>query len=1674
MPTPVLRALRRLSRRVRLAAPALLLLVFAPSLGAQGLLTPPTVTISPAQASVNSPGLDITVSFYDADGLDPSSYRMYLNGVDVTAQFSWPGSGTSGQSSGRVQLVAGDNWFTAEIMDVTETYGTANASYTYTAAPPPGPPAPAPLPARADDPAQTAAGMVHAGGSVRRDMCVTIAAGPGAAYECGDLRLAHALAPIRVLNAARTPVLLYNSQHASPSPVLQFNLPMTAGAAPSVVTAILRVGAVGGTRVERARRTWSDGAWGGGGLWRFAISYDASTDATSLYQYEIEVLGTFGGAQTRMALYTGDLAVVNRSGHEFGAGWSLAGLERLIFLPDGARSLLVSGDGSTRVYRWAYNSTSLAENVDRPDSLVGVWINGVAHYTRRLPNGSVVWFDPTGRHYKTVTRHGHTTWFHYDGQGRLATITLPRPAASTVEAQYYFGYDDQNGGGRLLYACAVVTGYACRNTLFAFGWNDRRLTHITDVDERVVQFGYEGASRQVRTRTDRRGNTTWFAYDAAGKLRESSLAVPEMSHTIVNTFSASESAGLPASVPVWNAFTLYDGPRTDVPDHTSIWVNRWGAPTRTRNALGQLTYLTRSDTRFPALVTRVDNPDSTVTSAGYDARGNVEVQTDWSTSRVLANGTTAFATQRYTRANAAWPDFVTEATLPEGQVVRMDYDAAGNRVWQQTGRGDSTRVHFTWTDGQLTAVQTEAARRRGEQPERYAYGTRGNLSRVTSPLGFYSEYFQDELGRDTATVAPVDGTRRLRTSVRYDAMGGDTLTITDGDATEGDLYVRKVFDAEGNPTMVRRWSTYDPRQIGTVTRNYEYDAAGRRISESGERLTAVRTYYDPAGNVVRVTDGNGWTETAYDTLSRPVRRVTPAREHAAEGRYIWATYNGTVMGSDVYPAFPNTAAGSFLIPGDTTVFRYHPLSGALIAADNRDAQIRRTYYPNGALKTDTLRIRTWAEIAEGGNFNQHVYATEFGYDLSGRRTWMEHPDAIEPVNGNTGERYSRQTYGYDSETGALAVVRDVLGLEYTFHYNAEGALVETRHPGGRTEKLTYDADGRRTRRLLTSPNYNGVGAGLYTISDVDYGFDQRGMPSRALDRGQDPGAHGDHYFTYTQLGRVYDVKGSGYGSGGASGLPATGETYRWDALGNRLQHQQAEDAWATVSEYIANTTRLSSSHPPDGVANSGQPYLFAEYDDAGNQVWFTADNYMTNVDDASMTYQFRATRSYYGADGKLRASDGNHCYTQSAPGQVGSVCKGPAYLTNETSGGFEWYRYDALGRRVLARVRRDHNCTNSSACSSTITRFVWDGDQILYEIQAEGGNVSAVALESDNTYGNQYGRVLYTHGPGIDAPLDIIRMDHTPPPGYGFDAWGGPYPVLPFGNWRGTFVGGTTAQGVKLPCDATYCLVAWPGKRYRAFLERDRPVHQQNFFGSLTTGQENSNGLMYMRNRYYNPLTGAFTQTDPIGLAGGLNSYGYAEGNPVSYSDPYGLSAQSNPCLLNPKLCDLAAGAIGGAAIGAGIQMLSNYAEGRPLGEGVGRAALTGGAAGAALGGVGLAVKGWRGTRGARAAAAAASGGDDVFRAGSIVTRAVNTPAGIVDLQATIGIEGTHLTLGNVGVFARFADEVELGTREMLGILRPILNEARDAGFETVRITGVRLGGATPRRIADFTVTLKK
>ena len=126
-------------------------------------------------------------------------------------------------------------------------------------------------------------------------------------------------------------------------------------------------------------------------------------------------------------------------------------------------------------------------------------------------------------------------------------------------------------------------------------------------------------------------------------------------------------------------------------------------------------------------------------------------------------------------------------------------------------------------------------------------------------------------------------------------------------------------------------------------------------------------------------------------------------------------------------------------------------------------------------------------------------------------------------------------------------------------------------------------------------------------------------------------------------------------------------------------------------------------------------------------------------------------------------------------------------------------------------------------------------------------------------------------------------------------------------------------------------------------------------------GKLDRTGTMYRRNRYYDPATGRFTQEDPIGLAGGLNLYGYAGGDPVNFSDPFGL------CYYRPDCWELIKKFLAyewrGFQAGADVTRTEyNWDEEGQLGAIMGRLSLLVGGAG-------------RVTRGARAVPPSSAGG---------------------------------------------------------------------------------------------------
>src|SRR5690606_1919584 len=131
---------------------------------------------------------------------------------------------------------------------------------------------------------------------------------------------------------------------------------------------------------------------------------------------------------------------------------------------------------------------------------------------------------------------------------------------------------------------------------------------ISGPDTTGVSFDYEPFTNRIDARTDRRQVTTSYAYQA-GKLWQS--VVDTAGLRITTELRALETVGLsPNAVTVDSAYALLDGPRpdSDVLDHTRFWLDRFGAPWKIRDALGNETVLQRGSATYPALVTRVEYP----------------------------------------------------------------------------------------------------------------------------------------------------------------------------------------------------------------------------------------------------------------------------------------------------------------------------------------------------------------------------------------------------------------------------------------------------------------------------------------------------------------------------------------------------------------------------------------------------------------------------------------------------------------------------------------------------------------------------------------------------------------------------------------------------------------------------------------------------------------------------------------------------------------------------------------------------------------------------------------------------------------------------------------------------------------------------------------------------------
>ena len=123
----------------------------------------------------------------------------------------------------------------------------------------------------------------------------------------------------------------------------------------------------------------------------------------------------------------------------------------------------------------------------------------------------------------------------------------------------------------------------------------------------------------------------------------------------------------------------------------------------------------------------------------------------------------------------------------------------------------------------------------------------------------------------------------------------------------------------------------------------------------------------------------------------------------------------------------------------------------------------------------------------------------------------------------------------------------------------------------------------------------------------------------------------------------------------------------------------------------------------------------------------------------------------------------------------------------------------------------------------------------------------------------------------------------------------------------------------------------------QATITTERIVNNIRFPGQYF---DTETGLHYNYYRYYDPETGRYITSDPIGLSGGTNTYGYVGGNPANLSDPYGLCPW---CAV-------------GAVISGGLNAYSQYQANRGFNNFNWGAFLASTATGALGGGLGTAA----------------------------------------------------------------------------------------------------------------------
>jgi RHS repeat-associated protein len=1146
-------------------------------------------------------------------------------------------------------------------------------------------------------------------------------------------------------------------------------------------------------------------------------------------------------------------------------------------------------------------------------------------------------YDDTGRITRYGDRNNNTIWIQRNANGQISRIidagqagnATSSSSAATGRVLITLHY---NAGGYLVQAkdhpFADVAGDNPQRSVSYQYDSLGRMTSTTDTRGKTSQYGYDFKAR-LTSSTDPLGRATTMVYEdennsvkqmtaADGGVSDYSFSYDDSKKTFYSKMQGPVNNSSGTAVRRTEEYThdrAGDLIRYEVNGRAELAVTRDPvARTESRtNARGFTTVLTKNEFEQ---VTQVQHPDGARQSTqyearwlnpiemvdelgfktiyGYDSNGNLIKKTE-------AQGTPDERVTEYELNAAGWPLKFTRKgrTEANGQITpdavwQVEYDSAGQIKKTTDPEGHIRQYQFN-RFGQLLKYTDP----RGGITQ-YEVDAQGNLIKEINPLGNIRNFSYDSVGnligevdaRGKSTVTTFDSMNRQK--MRTNAIGGQHTSEYD---KQGSLISEK--DEDGRSTRLE----YDNfqrliKQVDALNNVTQFDyqiSDGSSAGQLGSLDEAVQIKYPTFSQ-----------QNRFDARERPASQTIKYRNSLGEQSITNSTsYNqrGDVTSETdpygntrnfLYNAFGQRVEVTDSLSGKTT-YRFDARGNLLLLTDANGNTHRYEYDRNDQLIKETRPMGQVIQFQydEAGNLvkrvepngNQYLYTL----DAANRIVKLDHKrtdglllrsitQAWDANNNLTAwsdtDALQNQSSGavltYDDanrKTSEAVTYPSGYTLNYSYTYSLAGKKTRLTWPDGTQIDYAYSAHGE-----LDSVNI--PGEGMISVSEYNWNTPKK----TTLPGGSGQERAFDGLLNLESL----SVKTPGQ----QSTLSLSNRFGKKQEIKSRIRTDNAgNNASTTLSEQFSYDTdqRLTSvqrdsggvfglnseSYTLDAVANR-----IASSKINGN--WqYDANNRLTQIGGGAcgalnvVCYQWDVNSNL---THKIEPNNKHTIYRYDSHNRLNEV----ALNANGIEQLIARYGYDPMDRRLWKEQYRDkagqplpqalrtyYLYSDEGLIAEAIQHIVLNANKSVSSSgQAEISTQYGSKPDSEFTTGILFVKTRASNGQSLFA---YYHHDHLNTPIQATDksghvVWVASYE--PFGK----------------------AIVTTPAPTV------DKPTISSNL---RLPGQylDEETGLHYNFRRYYDPETGRYITSDPIGLEGGLNLHLYALANPTTYSDPRGENA---------------------------------------------------------------------------------------------------------------------------------------------------------------------------------------